>query len=174
MWRRALVFTLFLSGAQGLQAQEKALVPQGPPPQVGLASANPAVEGAQLRLVVPEPRYETRTRIVEKGGEKYEEKYVVTVFVPRERIVMVYDAKKAPFADVFAGAQVLDLKGKKVDHRKLPELLKKATPVLVSTSGAFDPYYMQVVKEGTLFVILPRKFYARKAEGGAGAGRPRD
>ena len=41
--------------------------------------------------------------------------------------------------------------GKEIDAKKLARLLAKETPVLVSADGKpIDPFYLRVVKEGTL------------------------
>jgi hypothetical protein len=51
--------------------------------------------------------------------------------------------------------QVSRKNGKKVDPRDLPKLLRKETPVFVFTGGKIDPYYLQVIQEETLIVVIP-------------------
>jgi RNA polymerase sigma factor (sigma-70 family) len=52
--------------------------------------------------------------------------------------------------------KIYDTRGKKVGPKKLPELLKGETVVLVSADGKpVDPLYLRLVKEGTLVFVLP-------------------
>ncbi|MBI1918671.1 MAG: sigma-70 family RNA polymerase sigma factor [Planctomycetes bacterium] len=45
--------------------------------------------------------------------------------------------------------------GKEIDAKKLARLLAKETPVLVSADGKpIDPFYLRIVKEGTLLVLI--------------------
>ncbi len=49
-----------------------------------------------------------------------------------------------------------DTRGKEVERKKLPGLLKGETLVLVSATGQpVDPLYLRLVKEGTLVIVLP-------------------
>ncbi len=49
-----------------------------------------------------------------------------------------------------------DTRGKVVQPKKLPELLKGETVVLVSADGKpVDPLYLRLVKDGTLVFVLP-------------------
>jgi len=51
--------------------------------------------------------------------------------------------------------QAFDTKGKRIEAKKLPDLLKKKTAVLVSADGQpVDPFYLQLVKDGTVVLIL--------------------
>jgi hypothetical protein len=52
--------------------------------------------------------------------------------------------------------KVFDTRGKAIDPKKLPELLKKETPALVSADGQpVDALHLRLVKEGTLVFVLP-------------------
>jgi RNA polymerase sigma factor (sigma-70 family) len=47
-----------------------------------------------------------------------------------------------------------DTAGKRIDAKKLAQLLEKETPVLVSADGKkVDPFYLHVVKEGTVILV---------------------
>jgi hypothetical protein len=50
--------------------------------------------------------------------------------------------------------QVLDTKGKEVDKKQLPKLLKEEA-LAVATFGEVDPLHLRILKEGTLIFILP-------------------
>jgi hypothetical protein len=50
---------------------------------------------------------------------------------------------------------VLDLNGKLVRGDRLLHLLAKEGPLLLSTSGRVDPFYLQTTKPGTLIAIVP-------------------
>ena len=74
--------------------------------------------------------------------------------------------KMVPYEDVSVSqvkgqdvqVYVTDGKGtKKVDPKRLPELLKEERPVLIAPAGEeLDPFYAQVVKEGTVVIVPPR------------------
>jgi hypothetical protein len=62
---------------------------------------------------------------------------------------------------------ILDTKGKEIDRRSIPKLLKEETVVMASLSGQpVDPLHFRVLKEGTLTLVLP----APKAGAGFGGG----
>jgi RNA polymerase sigma factor (sigma-70 family) len=51
---------------------------------------------------------------------------------------------------------ILDTKGKEIDRRSIPKLLKEETVVMASLWGQpIDPLHLRVLKEGTLIVVLP-------------------
>jgi hypothetical protein len=53
--------------------------------------------------------------------------------------------------------RVYDHRGRPVDHRSLPRLLKDLVPVLVSADGrGVDPRYLDRAKKGTLILVIPR------------------
>jgi hypothetical protein len=52
--------------------------------------------------------------------------------------------------------KVYDVRGKSIDKKALPDLLKKETVALVSTDAhAADPLNLRLFKEGTLLFVLP-------------------
>ena len=52
--------------------------------------------------------------------------------------------------------KVLDTKGKEIDKKDLPKLLKEETPALASLWGQpVDPLHLRLVKDGTLTFVLP-------------------
>jgi hypothetical protein len=56
--------------------------------------------------------------------------------------------------------------GRPIDNQKLPELLQKETPVLVSATGMqVHPFHLQLVKEGTIILIVPLKPYRKEVSG---------
>ena len=70
--------------------------------------------------------------------------------------------------------QVLDTKGKKVDKKDLPKMLKEETVAMASLYGQeVDPLHLRVLKEGTLTFVLPApKFAPGGGFGGGGVGGP--
>jgi hypothetical protein len=63
--------------------------------------------------------------------------------------------------------KVLDTKGKEVDKKDLPKLLKEETVAMASLCGQpVDPLHLRVLKDGTLTFILP------VPKGGGGIGLP--
>jgi hypothetical protein len=45
--------------------------------------------------------------------------------------------------------------GQAVDPKDLLKLLSKETPVLVFAQGEIDPYYLQVIQEQVLIIVIP-------------------
>jgi RNA polymerase sigma factor (sigma-70 family) len=68
--------------------------------------------------------------------------------------------------------QILDTKGKEIDRRTIPKLLKEETVVMASLWGQpIDPLHLRVLKEGTLTIVLPApKWGAGFGGGGAVPG----
>ena len=87
---------------------------------------------------------ETRTKVVVvpvRGGRPVQKNVAYTV------------ATHYPPGDV----KVYDSRGRTVDPKDLPQLLKNPVPVLVSTDGKkVDPYYLKKVKKGTLVLVPPK------------------
>src|SRR5262249_34837110 len=55
------------------------------------------------------------------------------------------------------GFRVFGLDGKAVHRKTLARLLARETPLLLSADGKpVDPFYLQVMKAGTLVLVLPR------------------
>jgi hypothetical protein len=72
--------------------------------------------------------------------------------------VTSYEQTIALLATGYAVEQVkaYDTRGRVVEHKTLPGLLKGETVVLVSADGKrVDPFYLRLVKEGTLVFVLP-------------------
>jgi RNA polymerase sigma factor (sigma-70 family) len=113
----------------------------GAPPITGMARVD-----EQGRLVlrirgsVATPVSET---VVHGGREQTVTRYVLVGTVTEQLL----DVNKA---------EVYDLDGKRVKPQALTEALEHEAPVLVATDGRkVDPYHLQLIKKGTLIVVLP-------------------
>jgi hypothetical protein len=51
--------------------------------------------------------------------------------------------------------QTFDFRGRKVGPEALRDRLKVESHILVTHNGPADPYYLEVVKKGTLIVVVP-------------------
>jgi hypothetical protein len=96
--------------------------------------------------------YETVTKTV--GGR------TVVEMVPVQREVTVTVMKPKGWREVkldaaAEGVSAHDTAGKPVAADKLPGLLAKETPVLVSGAGPVDPFHLLTAKEGTLVLVVP-------------------
>jgi hypothetical protein len=133
---------------------DKIQLPKGPQPLQVVAQMDR--EGnIMIRQTVPEYRTETRERVVNKDGRPVKEMYTVTTMV-HVPIVRKVAAKAIP---------VYTADGKKVDPKALPKLLKKETAVLLSLDGRMvDPFYLQILKEGTLILVPPEVKYVPAPE----------
>lgn len=144
------------------RADEPKLPKSAAAPSVVLASASEA-DGkitVKLRVIDSAPATEERTVTVYRTVSQFVDGKLVTKQVPVEEKMVVLVMKPSRWREVKVtlgdpGVEVQDLAGKEVSAKKLPDLLAKETPVLLSTTGAVDPFHLQLVKEGTLVVLVP-------------------
>lgn len=125
------VVAVFVS-VGGLRADDRPL-PKGYPPTTARAS----LDGGTVTVRIPVIGYEVKK--AEGGGG-------TLVPVAKENVVRL-DLKEI---------EAFDTRGRKVDAEALRDRLKAEEPVLVSHEGAADPYYLGVVKEGTLVLVVPK------------------
>jgi hypothetical protein len=94
--------------------------------------------------LVPTPS--TRTEKVRVGEQVVDRTMTVLVNVPVTTLVSV-DSREV---------QVYGVDGKKIDPKDVRGLIRGTTPVLVSADDKpVDPFYLRMVKEGTLVLVLP-------------------
>src|SRR5262245_7395971 len=123
-----------LALAGGGRAGEQVPLPKGPPPAHALAER----VGDRLRLsqveLVAEYREERRRKAEVVDGKPVQVEYTVRVLGYRP----VTRVSEVP------GARVFGTDGKPIDPKRLPDLLKKKTAVLVSADGnPIDPFYLR-------------------------------
>src|SRR6202011_4177902 len=95
------------------------------------------------------PRTEVRTVTVEKDGKKV--MYHVTVTVPvYSRFASKRKAESCKFFTVGRNGTLETLAADKAAAQ-----LKKATPVLLGDNADLDPRHLELIKPGTLFLVLP-------------------
>ncbi|MBI1914488.1 MAG: hypothetical protein HYS12_07080 [Planctomycetes bacterium] len=138
-----LSLTLALAPAP---ADEKITLPSGPPPQFGLAVIKDGKCKVHFPELVPYTTEETRTRVVIVDGKQVpvQEKVAVTAYRLEYRTREV-DKPRA-----------FDARGKEIDAKRLADLLKKETTVLLSADGKpVDPFYLRTMKDGTLTLAMP-------------------
>ncbi len=119
--------------------------PQGPQPQQVLVRLD---KEGNLEVMtsrqVPEERNVTKTVVVDGVARAVIEK--VTVMVPVQ----------VSYRILTEGMKVATAGGKAVDAKDLPERLKNWTPVMLSADGnKIDPFYLGVLKENTLTIVVP-------------------
>jgi hypothetical protein len=122
-------------------------LPKGQPPTLVLAKADR--EGLAIRQMVrvAEYRQEQRTRTVKQNGQDRQVPYQVTVLDQR---MEAREMRAGKF-------QAFGTDGKPVDAKAAAGQLKGWTAVLLSADGKrVDPFYLQVIKEGTLVIVLPQ------------------
>jgi RNA polymerase sigma factor (sigma-70 family) len=113
-------------------------LPTGPAPHQTLAYI--AKEGVLL-IRVPATTYR-EAKFTDPDGVEH------TYYHP----VMTWKQRPIDDKDV----EVYGTDGKKIDAKKWHDLLKKETPVLVSSDGRkVDPLHLRLIKEGTLILVLP-------------------
>jgi RNA polymerase sigma factor (sigma-70 family) len=124
-------------------AEEKATSARNALPVIGVANNLVSNKYVMVRFL-----YGTRTvtsyRKVERDDRAYYEPQ--TTQIPIEQVMRV-DLDAVP---------VYDTTGKRVAPKNVTELLKESAPVLVATDGKpVDPFYLKLVKEGTLIFVVP-------------------
>jgi hypothetical protein len=142
-----LALTAGLLVGAGRGKDEEPELPKGPPPIQTVARMDRS-GNLVIRTVVPVTAYRQvqRTRLVNQGGKQVPVTETVTVAVVTQ---LVRQLKSPKF-------QVFEAGGKKGDPKDLARRLKKWTPVLLSADGKkVDPFYLQVIKDETLVVLLP-------------------
>jgi hypothetical protein len=137
--------------------------PEGSQPTTVLAKAMPGdKEGVMLQIRTPQmvAQMVTETVKVTVPVERIADGKRVTEYVQQERRVQVTKLRPMGWRTVRVPVDgeavfVHDLKGKKVEPRGLAKLLDEETPVLLSTNGKVDPFYLKTTKAGTLIVVMP-------------------
>jgi hypothetical protein len=121
-------------------------MPRGVPPTINLVRLNKKGELVML-VIIPVTREVLEKRSEDRGGKKVEVEVrkLVTETMVRQQTV---DAR---------GMQASEVGGKKIDPKKLPTLLAKQTPVLISSDGKpINPIYLKLFKKDTLILTFPR------------------
>jgi hypothetical protein len=140
------VFPVLIAAAGLLAAadagQENHFFPQQRQPSFGLASIDK--NGViTIRSKVTKYREEVR---MGAGGQRF------IKMVPYEDVALSRANSKDVAIYITVGKGM-----KKVDQDKLAELLKKERHVLIAPAGEeLDPFYVEVIKEGTLVIVPPK------------------
>jgi hypothetical protein len=114
----------------------------GPMPVTAVAVVG---ENGRIRVQMPVPVYVPRTSYVVEDGGKVARPVTSYALVLR-RHWREYAAAEVEAYEAYEGP---------VGRKKLAELLARETPVLVSSDGQkVDPFHMQVVKRGTLVLVV--------------------
>jgi hypothetical protein len=134
-----------LGGA--VPSQDKPHLPKGPQPRQVLATAGLAEGGVIVfKFSSVDCVVQLEETKVVVGGKEVTRRHMKMVPVTRQ------GEQRVKSADI----QAATAGGKKVDAKELPKLLKKATAVLISADGKkVDPFYLKVLKEDTLVLVLP-------------------
>jgi RNA polymerase sigma factor (sigma-70 family) len=121
-------------------AEDKRAAITSSPPIVGTATID---KDGQIRVLTPVCYVKEITSYSKAGAN---------IQVP----VTSYEMQVG-FNKQMLGAQdflAVDLNGKQIDPKGLAKLLQTETPVLVSSDGKMvDPYYLKVVREGTVIIV---------------------
>jgi hypothetical protein len=120
-------------------------LPNGPPPTFAVVRMNK--EGQLVQRVIVQ---------VAVPVEKQIEVNVMGRVEIRKVTTYVRESRQEERTLLIKGLQAFDSAGKKVDEAKLPQLLRNDTLVLLASDGQMvDPFYLQIIKEGTLILMLP-------------------
>jgi hypothetical protein len=130
-----------------LVAAEVPKMPRSLPPEVGLATVSTRDGAVMVELLVPQTHSVPAEREVELNGKKVK----ATVYVTRPSrwaiLRLEVDGKEV---------QAFDLEGKAIAPEQLPKLLgKKHTPVALFKDVDPDPYYLRMLREGTVVIRAP-------------------
>jgi RNA polymerase sigma factor (sigma-70 family) len=118
-------------------------IPPSMPPVTGLAVID---KEGRLRLQELETVYVPVAQPTQGGARGSDD---TAAFVGRAAVKLTHVLDPAK-------TSVYAMDGKRIDPEKLPDLLRKETPVLISTDGKMvHPFHLQLIKEGTLIVVKP-------------------
>jgi hypothetical protein len=145
MTRWILGAALLLLPAGPLAAGEKAKGPKGPPPQIMVveldAGGRPLLVHRVMSFI---PQVQEYTVNVGNRVEK------------RQRTVMVPVLRQVKVKLAAEGVRIVTAGGKRIEPRNLDAVLKRMTPVLVSSDGKdVDPFYLRLLRADALIVIAP-------------------
>lgn len=148
MRRNLAVVSLLALWVGLLQAEEKPRAPKGTEPRQARAWVdNDGALVLREYVCVAEGRkseVEPTNEFGKTGDVDYQGPKEVTFQEVKRRFVV-------------DGIQAYTTSGKRVAAKDLPNLLKKEQPVLISSDGEkVDPYYLEMIKEGTLVLVLRR------------------
>jgi RNA polymerase sigma factor (sigma-70 family) len=134
--------------AEELAARATSQLPPGVGPTVGLALM--VGENSQITVVRAESHSEPFTKYVPKKNLAGETSYepVTTSRMAVQRKTSLHAAK-----DVKA----FELDGRPIEKAVLLDRLKKETAVLLSVTGRIDPFYLRVIKPGTIILVIPEE-----------------
>ena len=143
MVRTLLGIFLFLAGVALTNADGKVTAPRGPQPKQVLARMDSGA-ALQIRTFVPE------VKAVQQKVKTTVDGKVREVTITRQEIVVREITQKLDIKKV----QAIRADGKKVSSKDLGRLLKKETPILLSTNGKpIDRFYLLLVKKDTLVLV---------------------
>jgi len=124
---------------------DESKMPKSVPPVFATAKATIQNKELQISLTCPIPRWQVTGDVVpKKEWPKLQadvQKYARTLNLggPSQ----------------LAESRVVDIHGKNLDEKEILKRLKVETPVLVSVDGEMlDPYYLKLVKEDTVVIVL--------------------
>lgn len=147
-----LSFLLITAVARG---EDKIGLPQDIAPVIGMATAKPITERTegeyQIELVLPAVQYDIVHRVIDLGKTAILDD-VETETTPITRTLFFGGSSQIP------DSRVVDTAGNELTKNSVLERLQNPTAVLVSISGKkVDPYYLQLVKDDTIIIMLGRR-----------------
>ncbi len=130
--------------AKDIAAANKDQLPKSAAPQTHLAVVD---QDGRLRLRQPMPTVVHEPVSCATLPVRDQAKYIPKTVVKMQVSVVELKSVKAFRTD-----------GQAIETKKLRQMLAKEQAVLVSADGkAIEPFYLQVIKEGTLILVLPPK-----------------
>lgn len=147
-----LTAALALAAPVPMPKADKIAPPSGPPPTFSLATVK---DGKLMLLQTVAARTKVTEYVTESRTTPDGRAVTVTIAVPVEKVVQRAELR------VVEKAKAFDTAGKEIDARRLAELLKDETVVLISADGKpLDPFYVRALKEGTIILALPAPMMA--------------
>jgi hypothetical protein len=149
LWCQLGVAALLLAAAPSPRREQPPLPREGFPPEVVFAQAFPKGGAVQLRFFIPIPATGPATREVERDGRIVRQQIAIFVYTRRLVVDLEVDDKQV---------RAFDVEGKPIAPQQLLKRLAKLSPVVlfkVVKEGVPDPYYLRVLKEGTVVITAP-------------------
>ncbi len=128
---------------QEAETDSRAPTPKGPAPITALAQVT-----REDKIAVSRPVRCVRPVTQKFSREGQEFLHPVTAYV--------HDTVMAQVLHPLAEVRAFDLMGQPIETQQLHKLLARETTVVVSADGKnVDPFYLRVMKEGTIVLVLP-------------------
>jgi hypothetical protein len=147
MKKSLLLVLVLLIAAAPADRRDLPTLPKSPPPEVVVAEASEKDGAIWVRFWIPVGSPAPRQLTIEKDGKKMEVTTYTISYSRWSRMDLKADGKQV---------QAFDVEGKEIAPQELPKLLAKRPHVVLFKDDSPDPYYLSVLRPGTVVLKVPQ------------------